>query len=122
MPALDFEVLFLKLIEKVSNGCVVEINYSGTSVTFRPGLITGGKVHFDCGVARGIGYYLEPLILLAPFAKKALNVTLAGITNSEIDLSVDIVRTVILPLLKRFGIEDGAEFKVRKLPSRRVRL
>ena len=34
------------------------------------------------------GYFLEPVIMLAPFAKKPLHLTLRGITTDEQDLSV----------------------------------
>ena len=47
------------------------ISCAGTTVRYRPGLITGGTglVH-DCGKARGIGYFMEPLICLALFGMK----------------------------------------------------
>ncbi|CAG8725242.1 11092_t:CDS:2, partial [Acaulospora morrowiae] len=43
----DFEVSFLRLLEKVTNGAVIEINYTGTSVLYKPGVITGGELHHD---------------------------------------------------------------------------
>ena len=100
----DFEVSFLRLIEKLTNGCVIEIGYTGTSIIYRPGTIVGGKISHDCGLTRAIGYFLEPVIALAPFSKNPFALTLTGITNSPIDISVDILRTVILPHLKHFGI------------------
>jgi RNA 3'-terminal phosphate cyclase-like protein len=39
--------------------------------------------------------------------------TLRGITTDEKDLSVDLIRTVTLPHLAMFGVEDGLELKVR---------
>jgi RNA 3'-terminal phosphate cyclase-like protein len=48
----------------------------------------------DCPLSRSIGYFLEPIIMLAPFAKKPLNLTLRGITTDEHDLSV---RSTLLP-------------------------
>ncbi|KAI6132116.1 18S rRNA biogenesis protein [Pisolithus croceorrhizus] len=46
----DYEVSLLRLLEKVTNGTVVEI-----SVT------AGGPVTHDCPLSRSIGYFLEPL-------------------------------------------------------------
>ncbi|RUP43445.1 RNA 3'-terminal phosphate cyclase/enolpyruvate transferase [Jimgerdemannia flammicorona] len=106
----DFEASFLRLLENVTNGSVIEISYT----VYKPGVITGGKVSHDCGVARSIGYFLEAIIALAPFAKTPLHLTLAGITNDNVDLSVDTLRTVTLPQLKRFGVEDGLELKIIK--------
>ncbi|KAI8823578.1 RNA 3'-terminal phosphate cyclase/enolpyruvate transferase [Fimicolochytrium jonesii] len=110
----DYEASFLRLLEKVTNGAVVEISYTGTTVVYRPGLIIGGKVRHECPPSRAIGYFLEPLIALAPFAKHPLQLTLSGVTNDNVDLSVDAIRTVLLPHLKRFGVEDGLEMKITK--------
>ena len=55
---------------------------------YRPGLLVGGTLEHDCSLQRSIGYSLEPLILLAPFAKKPIKITLRGNTNSTTDLSV----------------------------------
>ncbi len=39
---------------------------------YMPGVIWGGaSLEHDCGTGRAIGYFLEPLVLLALFAKKA---------------------------------------------------
>ena len=35
----DFEASFLRLLEKITNGSAVEINYTGTSIYFQPGII-----------------------------------------------------------------------------------
>lgn len=48
----------------------------------------GGTLEHDCSVQRSIGYFLEPLVLLAPFAKKPVKITLRGNTNSSDDPSV----------------------------------
>eukprot|EP00775_Hariotina_reticulata_P008347 gene8347-8531_t len=67
----DYEASLLRLLEKLTNGCLVEINETGTTLRYRPGVIIcgGGLVH-DCGASRAIGYFLEPLVMLALFAKK----------------------------------------------------
>ena len=55
---------------------------------------------------------MEALVCLAPFGKSPLAITLSGVTNNAIDVSPDIMRTVTLPLLANFGIEDGLELKI----------
>ncbi|CAG8498981.1 3433_t:CDS:2 [Dentiscutata erythropus] len=110
----DFEANFLRLLDKVTNGSIIEINYTGTSVLFKPGIIAGGRISHDCGTARAIGYFLEPMIALAPFAKDPFNLTFFGITNDNVDISMDIMRTAVLLQLKRFGIEEGLELKITK--------
>ncbi len=98
---------------------------------YRPGVIIGGKIHHDCPVSRSIGYFLEPLIGLAPFAKVPFQITMTGVTNDNVDVSVcfffricsdcctesnndqvDTIRTVLLPQLKRVGIEGDLQLKV----------
>jgi|ERR1712216_234572 len=111
----DFEASFLRLMEKVTNGCGIKINETGTKVNYKPGILVGGTGHVhDCGKTRSIGYFVEALIPLALFCKEPLAITFIGITNNDCDLSVDTIRTVTLPLLRHFGVEDGLEFKIKK--------
>jgi len=122
------EVSFLRLLESVTNGSHIEFSYTGTTLLYKPGLITGSapnqgasggvirhEIPADC--TRGASYFLVPLCILAPFSKAKMNVTFSGpgvITSSTAsgDLSVDTVRTAILPLFKHFGIENNIELKV----------
>lgn len=92
----------------------MEINETGTEVLYQPGLISGGKISHDCALSRGIGYYLEALIVLSPFAKKPIVATLRGVTNEALDVSVDVIRTAMVPLMREFGVEDEYEIKVLK--------
>lgn len=104
------------MIEKITNGCKIEIDHTGTSVYYRPGVIIGGKVEHDCGNERGIGYFLEALVCLAPFGKDTLDITLHGITNpnNDLDVSVDIFKSVTIPMLNHFGINENIHLKVIK--------
>lgn len=110
---IDFEVSLLRLFEAVTNGTVIEISYTGTTIAFKPGFIAGSPSviidshKHDCPISRPIGYFLEPLLLLAAFGKSPTNVVLSGITSgSDTDPSVDLLRVGLLPVLKKFGIED----------------
>lgn len=113
----DFEIQFLKLVERLTNGGSVEISYTGTAVVYKPGVITGGVVAFDCGLQRSITYFLEPLICMAPFSKLAFRLTLTGLTCDTIDATVDVLRNVNVKLLKPFGVDDGVELTIRKRGS-----
>ncbi|KAF8275074.1 18S rRNA biogenesis protein [Lactarius quietus] len=113
----DYEVSLLRLIEKVTNGTVIEISLTGTAILVKPGIIAGGPVIHECPTSRSIGYFLEPIIMLAPFSKMPLSLTLRGITSDDSDLSVDLLRTVTLPHLEPFGISDGLELKIKRRGS-----
>ena len=109
-----YEASFLRLLEKLTNGCSIEISHTGTTVTYHPGTIIGGSIRHECPTERAVGYFLEPLIALAPFAKIPLDIVLTGITNDNVDVSVDLIRTLLLPQLRRFGVGDKVELKVTK--------
>uniref|UniRef100_A0A0W0FLD2 18S rRNA biogenesis protein n=1 Tax=Moniliophthora roreri TaxID=221103 RepID=A0A0W0FLD2_MONRR len=107
-------VSLLRLLEKTTNGTVIEISVTGTAILLKPGIISGGIVTHDCPLSRSIGYFLEPIIMLAPFSKKPMQLTLRGITTDDKDLSVDLIRTVTLPHLQLFGISDGLELRIKR--------
>lgn len=60
----------------------------GTSLLYRPGLLTGGSIEHECCPERSIGYFLEVLVCLAPFCKKPFDVHLSGVTHHPLDPSV----------------------------------
>lgn len=109
----DFETKLLSLLEKVTNGTKIVINKTGTEIQFTPGMINGGSFTFDCGTQRCISFFLEPLLILAPFCKYPLNIKLQGVTNSPNELSVDAVRATWIPVFNRFVFsEENLEIKV----------
>ena len=113
----DYEVSFLRLLELVSVGAAISINETGTAVKYAPGTLTGGHplgLTHNCPVSRGIGYHLLPLLQLAPFMKNPLTITLTGVTNSPTDLSVDLIRTVTLPLTHHFGLSPAPTVVVKR--------
>ncbi|KAF2885038.1 hypothetical protein ILUMI_21154 [Ignelater luminosus] len=115
VPGLqDFEINLIRLLDKVTNGTVIELNETGTELYFQPGLLHGGAFEHDCSLQRGIGYYLEVLVMLGPFCKVPLNVILRGVTSNSIDPSVDHVMTAFLPTVKKFIVDDDVSVKVLK--------
>lgn len=102
----DYEVSFLRLLEAITNGSAIEISYTGTTVIYKPGIIVGGEHTHHCPLTRGIGYYIEPLLILGAFGKKELKITFKGITSSSKDLGVDTIRTAFFPVLEKFGYID----------------
>ena len=122
------EISLLRLIEAVTNGSHIEISYTGTTFVYKPGLITGSapghgtsggviKHELPATCTRGVSYFLMPLCLLAPFSKAPMNVHFTGpgvITSATEhgDMSVDSVRTAVLPLFANFGIFNNIELRV----------
>ncbi|KIX94686.1 uncharacterized protein Z520_09732 [Fonsecaea multimorphosa CBS 102226] len=128
------EISFLRLLEAVTNGSHIEISYTGTVLLYKPGLITGSapgsgadgvsgvlRHEIPATNTRGLAYFLIPMCLLAPFSKAKFNILFTGpgvITSSTPDtwgdMSVDSVRTAILPLYAKFGIERDIELRILK--------
>jgi len=109
----EFEASFVRLLDKITNGSRIEVNETGTRLVYQPGLLIGGKFEHDCSVQRSIGYYLEALICLAPFCKQPMHAMLNGVTNDQIDPSVDMIKHGTLPVLRKFlGVDEGLEFKI----------
>lgn len=122
------EISFLRLLEAVTNGSNIEISYTGTTLLYRPGLITGSapgsgasggviRHELPAGCTRGVSYFLVPLCLLAPFSKAPVNVLFTGpgvVTSATPagDMSADSVRTAILPLYAAFGIQNKLELRI----------
>ncbi|XP_064385929.1 RNA 3'-terminal phosphate cyclase-like protein [Halichondria panicea] len=110
----EFEAGFIRLLDKLTNGSRIEVNETGTSMLYQPGLLMGGTLEHDCSKQRSISYFLESLLMLAPFLKKPLRITLRGITNGPDDPSVDYYRLCVLPLLKQFIPDNELELKIRR--------
>lgn len=127
---LPNEVSFFRLLDAITNGSHIEFSMTGTTVLYKPGLIMGSAAGYGAsgGVIRhelprendrGISWFLIPLCMLAGFAKTQVNVLFTGpgvITSAteKGDVSVDTVRTAILPLYKHFGMEMNIELRILK--------
>ncbi|XP_071563374.1 RNA 3'-terminal phosphate cyclase-like protein isoform X1 [Temnothorax nylanderi] len=103
----EYEISFIHLLDKITNGTKIELNETGTNIYYNPGLLNGGELEHDCSLQRGIGYYLEAVMILAPFCKNRIDLKLRGVTNNTIDPSVDRIQTAGIPILKRFLAGDN---------------
>lgn len=111
----DHEVSFLRLLEAITNGSHIEISYTGTTVIYKPGIIIGGQLTHNCSGQKPVGYYLEPLLYLAPFSKQKFSIVLKGITGSDQfeDAGVEALKWGLLPVMEKFGVRE-AELHILK--------
>ncbi|KAG8037871.1 hypothetical protein G9C98_006082 [Cotesia typhae] len=107
-----FEVNLVGLLEKLSNGMKVKFNETGTNLRYDPGMLIGGNFVHECNIERGIGYYLEAVMILAPFCKNPINIKLKGITETSLDPSIDRIKAAGLPVLKKFFTGDSDNIKI----------
>jgi len=113
---LPYEMNFLQLLEKVTNGSTSVINKTGTKITFRPGIIDcadGLLVEHDCSLERSITFWAEPVCILAMFGKADLWVDFTGNTDDEIDQGVDSFYRSFSYLCKQFAA-GGITLKVKR--------
>lgn len=121
----EHEASFLRLLDRMTNGTRIEINATGTQLRFKPGILLGGNIEHDCPVnttssgdttsggncSRGVGWYLEGILPLAPFGKAPLQLTLHGITNgytTNLDPSPDYLQSSFIPLFIKLGVGGSA--------------
>ncbi|XP_001604756.1 probable RNA 3'-terminal phosphate cyclase-like protein [Nasonia vitripennis] len=103
----ECEISFVRLLDKITNGSRIELNETGTSLYYSPGLLSGGEIDHECSLQRGIGYYLEGVMALAPFCKTPVSIKLRGVTNNTQDPSVDRIKTAGIPILRKFLAGDN---------------
>ncbi|CAH8869099.1 unnamed protein product [Trichobilharzia szidati] len=109
----DAEVCLLKLVDEISNGSIIKINDTGTAVTIFPGTLVGGTFTFECSKSRGLGYYVEFLLMVAPFCKTPIEAILTGVTNIPHDPSLDMIIQSWLPIYKSvIGLSASASIKI----------
>jgi RNA 3'-terminal phosphate cyclase-like protein len=117
----DYEVSFLRLIDALTNGTVMEINNTGTQLRFRPGILLGGTHQHVCTGGRSVSWFLEGILPLLPFGKEGVSLTLIGITDGlcEQDASVDYWKASLPPVLERIGlIRSGSATAIAADPTR----
>lgn len=104
----DHEVSFLRLLEAVTNGSHIEISYTGTTVIYRPGIVVGGQLTHTCLGLKPIGYYLEPMLYLAPFSKQKFSLVFRGLTSSDqgSDAGVEAIKWGLMPVMEKFGVRE----------------
>lgn len=104
----DYEVSFLRLMEAVTNGSVIEISYTGTTLIYKPGIIVGGSYTHNCPPSKPVGYFVEPMLYLAPFSKKKFSILFKGTTSSHSDAGVEAIKWGLLPIMEKFGVRECA--------------
>lgn len=100
----EYEAKLLKLIDKLCDNTTIKINEEGDELYFKPGFLMGNvndevrisdlENTFHCGKERSITYFLEFLLMVTPFFKNPVKLTLKGITDDSTDSSVYTCKTV----------------------------
>lgn len=111
----ECELSLLSLIEKITDKTKITITSNNNEIHFEPGFLQGGEVMHECDLERGIGYYLELMIAIAPFCREAIHAKLLGVTNSKESTSVDFIqRNTMFWLKEIYNIKEGMDLKIIK--------
>jgi len=136
---LNHEVCFLRLIDSITDGTMLQINDTGTQVRMKPGILMGYTQPdtFICASSRNVGWYIEGLLPLIAFGKEEMDIKLQGVTDgflfeededsgdpiSRLDPSVEYWRASSLwSVFEKLGIGvvDPNDFLSNQSPSLRV--
>lgn len=105
-PFQSYELRFAELVVEITKGSRVFITNKNKQIEFKPGSIEQDHFEyspeFHCGNTRSLGYFLEPFFIIGLFSKDHLNFILTGITNDNIDFSVDVLKNSLIPFLGQF--------------------
>lgn len=96
----------LQAVEALKRLCNAEVkgaHVGSTTLEFMPKRITGGKLRLDVGTAGSITLVLQAIMIAATKAEKKVEIELVGGTDVLWSPSIDYLRYVTLPLLKKFG-------------------
>lgn len=102
---IECQTSLLKLIQKITNGSVINISEDETTLRFKPGTLIGGHISHKCSLDRPISYFLEFLSYIVLLLKSPICLTLEGITNSPNDPSVDFINFSTINIMKKFGFD-----------------
>jgi RNA 3'-terminal phosphate cyclase-like protein len=126
------EVSLIRLLDAVTNGSEITFNVTGTALLYKPGMIVGSvagygadpvtgeithTVNKEVASERAASYLLIPLLVLGSVSRSPVKVRLIGpgvVTGAtDRDVSVDTVRTAVVPCLAKFGVRfERIELKI----------
>ena len=107
----NYEVDILCLAEKMITGSIIKINENGTLLDFFPGNFENFKIYHTTTSFRSLSYYIEFIIYLNFNSTKNKEIKLSGIRSTSIDISLENILYVTIPLIRKLGLRD-VRFKV----------
>jgi len=99
----------LRALAKITHAEVRGDRVSSMEVLFKPRRITGGETVIDPGTAGSISLIIQAILPALLYAEKKSVVTIKGGTDVSWSPPIDAIRFVLLPALKRMGVEAELE-------------
>lgn len=95
----------IESVARLCNARVDGLALGSTKVTFYPNNLQGGEYQFDIGTAGSVTLVLQACLLPSLFAKQNVHLKLRGGTDVKWAPPWDYFANVMLPLLRRMGVD-----------------
>jgi RNA 3'-terminal phosphate cyclase (ATP) len=88
----------------------VEGAYKGSmELIFKPRALRGGEYLFDVGTAGSVSLVLQSLLPILPFLDRKTRIEIRGGTDVPMSPPIDYIRYVLVPLVKKIGVDMDVE-------------
>jgi len=95
----------ISLAGEMCDADISGLKVGSTEIVFRPGVSTGGQYEKDIGTAGSISLVLQNCIIPGLFSKSRTQLLIKGGTDVPWSPPMDYLIRVLLPMLKRMGVE-----------------
>lgn len=99
----------IKAVAELCNAKTKGIEMGSKGIEFIPSEIKTGRLNIDIGTAGSITLVLQALMIPAIYTKDALEIKIRGGTDVRLSPSIDYLRFVTLPILRKFGYNAEIE-------------
>jgi RNA 3'-phosphate cyclase len=99
----------VKALAELTKAKVDGLSLGSTELTFEPGVMEGEKFRVNIGTAGSTTLILQILMPAAAFAKKSVEVEITGGTDNPLAPSIDFLKNVTLPTLRKMGYRGEVE-------------
>ncbi len=93
----------VEALAKLTNARTDGVKLNSTELIFEPTAIEGGRYHIRIGTAGSTALVLQILMPAAAFARKRVEAEITGGTDNPRAPSVDFLKNITLPTLKKMG-------------------
>lgn len=93
----------IKAVAELCNAKTKGVGIGSGDIEFIPGKIKTKKLNIDIGTAGSITLVLQALMIPAVYTKEILEIKIRGGTDVKLSPSIDYLRFVTLPILKKLG-------------------
>lgn len=99
----------IKAVAELCNAATKGIEIGSKEIEFIPSEIKARRLNIDIGTAGSITLVLQALMIPAIYTKEILEIKIRGGTDVRLSPSIDYLRFVTIPILRKFGYNAEIE-------------